>query len=56
MTARRAQQKGVGRSPVDARLKGRIQVGGTRRGWGRNTHVGRCGGKVGRLGAPDARD
>ena len=27
-----------------------------RRGWGRNKRVGRCGRKVGRPGAPDARN
>jgi len=56
MAAGRAQLQGVGRRPVDQRLRGRIQGGGPRRGWGRNKRVGCCGGKVGRPGAPDARD
>jgi len=56
MAAGRVQLQGVGRRPVDERLRGRIQGGGTRRGWSRNKHVGGCGGKVGRPGAPDARD
>jgi len=56
MAAGRAQLQGVGRRPVDERLRRRIQGGGTRRGWGRNKRVGCCGGKVGRPGAPDARD
>jgi len=43
----RAQPPGVDRRPVDERIRGRIQGGGTRRGWGRNKHVGRCGEKVG---------
>jgi len=42
--------------PVDERIRRQIQVGGTRRGWGRNKRVGRCGGKEGRQGAPDARN
>jgi len=56
MAAVHAQLQGVGRRPVDERLRGRIQGGGTRRGWGLNKRVRRCGGKVGRAGAPDARD
>jgi len=40
----------------DERLRGRIQGGGTRRGWRRNKRVRRSGGKVGRPGVPDARD
>ena len=58
MVARRAQTQGVGWRPVDdsERIRGRIQGGGTRRGWGRNKCVGCCGRKVGRLGAPDARN
>jgi len=56
MAAVRVQPQGVRRRPVDERLRGRIQEGGTRRGWGRNKHVRRGGGKVGCPGAPDARD
>jgi len=56
MAAGCAQPQGVGRRPVDKRLRGRIQGGGTRRGWGRYKRVGRCGEKVDRLCAPDARD
>jgi len=56
MAAGRAQLQGVGRRPVDEKLRGRIQGGGIRRVWGRNKRVGRGGGKVGRPGAPDARD
>jgi len=56
MAAGHVQLQEVGRRPVDERLRGRIQEGGTRRGWGRNKRVGCCGGKVGRPGASDARD
>jgi len=56
MVAGRAQPQGVGRRPVDERIRGRIQGGGMRRGWGRNKRVGRCGGKVERRGASDARN
>jgi len=56
MGARRAQPQGVGRRPVDERLRGQIQGGGTRRGWGSNKGVRHCGGKVGRPDAPDSRD
>jgi len=56
MLAGRAQPQGVGRRPVDERIRGRIQGGGTRRGWGHNKGVGRCGGKVECPGAPDARN
>jgi len=42
--------------PVDERIMGRIQGGGTRRGWGRDKRVGCCGRKVGRPGAPDPRN
>jgi len=56
MVARRAQTQGVGRRPVDERIRGRIQPGGTRRGWGRNKRVGRGGGRVGRQGGPEARN
>jgi len=56
MAAGRGQLQGVGRRPVEKRLRGRIQGGGTRRGCGRNKRVGRGGRKVGRPGAPDARD
>ena len=56
MVAGRAQPPGVGMRPVDERIRRQIQVGGTRRGWGRNKRVGRCGGKEGRPGAPDARN
>jgi len=42
--------------PVDERIRGRIQGGGTRRGWGRNKSIRCCGGKVGLPGAPDARN
>jgi len=56
MVARRAQPQGVGRRPVDERIRGRIQGGGTRRGWGRNKCVGPGGGRVGRPGRPDARN
>jgi len=52
----RVQPQGVGRRLVDERIRGRIQGEGTRRGWGRNKRVGRCGGKVERPGAPDARN
>jgi len=54
MVAGRAQLQGVGRRPVDERIRGRTPGEGTRRGWGRNKLVGRCGAKVGRSGAPDA--
>ena len=50
------QPQGVGSRLVDKRLRGRIQGGGTRRGWGGNKRVRCCGGKVRRLGAPDTRD
>jgi len=56
MVAGHAQPQGVGRRPVDERIRGRIQGGGTSRGWARNKRVARCGGKVGRPGAPDARN
>jgi len=56
MVAKRAQPQGVGRRPVDKRIRGRIQGGDTRREWGRNKCVGHCGWKVGRLGAPDTRN
>jgi len=56
MAAGRAQPLGVGSRPVDERLKGWIQGGGTMMGWGRNKRGGRCAGKVGRPGAPDTRD
>ena len=56
MVAGRAQRQGVGRRPVDKRIREPIQGGGTRRGWGRNKRVGRYGGKVGCPGAPDARN
>jgi len=56
MVAGRAQLQGVGRRPVDERIRGRIQGGDARRGWCRNKRVGRCGGKVGHPGAPDARN
>jgi len=54
MVTGRAQPQGVGRRPVDERSRGQKQGGGTRRWWGRNKCLGRCGGKVGRPGAPDA--
>jgi len=56
MVARRAQPQGVGRRPVDERIRGRIQGGGTRRGWGGNKLAGCGGGRVGRPGGPDARN
>jgi len=56
MVAGRAQPQAVGRRPVDERIRGRLQGGGTRREWGRNTRFRRYGGKVGRPGAPDTRN
>jgi len=56
MAAGCAQPQAVGRRPVEERLRGRIQRGGTRSGGGRNKRVRRCGGKVERPGAPDTRE
>jgi len=42
--------------PVDEKIRGQIQQEGAGRGWGRKERVGCFGGKVGHLGAPDARD
>jgi len=56
MPARHAQLQGVGSRPVDDRIRGRIQSGVTRRGWGRDKCLGQCEGKVGRLGVPETRD
>jgi len=56
MVAGRAQPHGVGRRPVDERIRGWIQGGGLRRGWGHNKRGGRYGGKVVRPGGPDARN
>jgi len=43
----------VGRRPVDEKTRRRIQQEGAGREWGRKERVGRFGGTVGRLGAPD---
>jgi len=51
-----AQWVRVGRRPVNEKIRGRIQQEGAGRGWGRKEGVGRFAGKVGRPGAPDARD
>ena len=56
MAAGHVQPQEVGRRPVDERIRGRIQGGGTRRGWGGNKCVGCCGGKVGSPGSPAARN
>jgi len=46
MAAGRPKLQGVGKRPVAERLRGLIQGGGPRRGWGRNKRFGRCGGRV----------
>jgi len=56
MAARRIQPQGAGWRPVDERLRGWIQGGGTRMGWGHNKRVRRCEGKVGCPGGTDRRD
>ena len=56
MPAGCAQPQGVGRRPVDERIRGPIQGAGADRGWERNKGIGSCGGKAGCPGAPDTRD
>jgi len=51
-----AQLVRVGRSPLDEKIRGRIQQEGARRGSGRMERVGRFGGKVRRPAVSDARD
>ena len=56
MVAGRAQPQGVGRRPVDERIRAGYKGEARGGGWGRNKRIGRCGGKVGRPGAPEARN